>query len=151
SDELPSQDPYVMAVARWRSKVASHPSLASEVLTARKSVRPLSSHRLALRYTSHHSSSRSTSDSSSRLSSSSSSSGSSSDTSSDSLTDSSSVHSSGCDTSGQTYSGPSTRVVSSRLVYPPVMTPRYSEAFSHWRFAPLSTPYLPTTSGSSPD
>ncbi|GKC95170.1 retrotransposon protein, putative, ty1-copia subclass [Tanacetum coccineum] len=30
SDEPPSQDPYVMAVARWRSKVASRPSLASE-------------------------------------------------------------------------------------------------------------------------
>ncbi|GKA58846.1 hypothetical protein Tco_0758159 [Tanacetum coccineum] len=40
-------------------------------------------------------------------------------------------------------------VASSRLVYPPVITPRYSEAFSHWRYAPLSTPYSPTTSESS--
>ncbi|GKB37532.1 hypothetical protein Tco_0882474 [Tanacetum coccineum] len=31
------------------------------------------------------------------------------------------------------------------------MTPRYSEAFSHWRYAPLSTPYPPTTSKSSSD
>ncbi|GKA02001.1 putative reverse transcriptase domain-containing protein [Tanacetum coccineum] len=53
--------------------------------------------------------------------------------------------------SGQTHSGPSTRVASSRLVYPPVITPRYSEAFSHWRYAPLSTPYSPTTSESSLD
>ncbi|GJT28095.1 hypothetical protein Tco_0908370 [Tanacetum coccineum] len=190
SDEPPSQDPYVMAVARWRSKVASHPSLASEypiapitappgirqrsatlirpgeailfgrpyrthpngprrVLTARKSVRPLPSHRLALRYTSHHSSSGSTSDSSSRLSSSSSSSGSSSDASSDSLTDSLSVHSSGFDASDQAHSGSSTRVISPRLVYPLVRAPRRSEAFRHWRAAQLSTFYPPTTSESS--
>ncbi|GKE53168.1 hypothetical protein Tco_1488324, partial [Tanacetum coccineum] len=89
SDGLPSQDPYVVTVTRWRSKVASRPSSSSEfpiapvtaspwirrrrailirpgedipigqlyrthpggpcrALTARKSVRPLSSHRLAL-------------------------------------------------------------------------------------------------------
>ncbi|GKE95703.1 hypothetical protein Tco_1580558, partial [Tanacetum coccineum] len=66
-----------------------------------------------------------------------------------SLSDSSSVHYSGCDSSGQAYSGPSTRVVSPRLVYPPVLTPRHSEEFRHWRSAPLSTPYLPTTSESS--
>ncbi|GKG52058.1 hypothetical protein Tco_0544696, partial [Tanacetum coccineum] len=30
SDGPPSQDPYVMTVARWRSKVASHPSSSSE-------------------------------------------------------------------------------------------------------------------------
>ncbi|GJY47774.1 hypothetical protein Tco_0437730 [Tanacetum coccineum] len=30
SDRLPSQDPYVMVVARWRSKVASRPSSSSE-------------------------------------------------------------------------------------------------------------------------
>ncbi|GKC67039.1 hypothetical protein Tco_1099637, partial [Tanacetum coccineum] len=70
---------------------------------------------------------------------------------SDSLSDTSSVHSSGCDASGQTHSGSSTRVAQSRLVYPPVMTPRYSEAFSRWRSAPLSTPYPPMTSESSPD
>nr|GEX42249.1 MAK10-like protein [Tanacetum cinerariifolium] len=48
-----------------------------------------------------------------------------------------------------TSSGPSTRFASPRLVYPPVMTPRYSEAFRRWRSAPLSTPYAPTTSESS--
>ncbi|GJU65182.1 hypothetical protein Tco_1247017 [Tanacetum coccineum] len=48
---------------------------------------------------------------------------------SDSLSDTSAVHSSGCDASDQTNSLPSTRVASSRLVYPPVMTLRYSEAF----------------------
>ncbi|GKA23657.1 putative reverse transcriptase domain-containing protein [Tanacetum coccineum] len=46
---------------------------------------------------------------------------------------------------------PSTRVASSRLIYPLVMTPRFSKAFSHWRSAPLSTPYPPTTSESSPN
>ncbi|GJT64016.1 hypothetical protein Tco_1015496 [Tanacetum coccineum] len=69
---------------------------------------------------------------------------------SDSLSDTSLIHSSGCDTSGQTHSGSSTRVASPRLVYPPVMTLRYSEAFRHCRSAPLSTPYLPMTSESSP-
>nr|GEV25339.1 hypothetical protein [Tanacetum cinerariifolium] len=51
----------------------------------------------------------------------------------DSSSDTSSVHSSGCDASGQNYLGPSTRVASSRLIYPSVMTPRYSEAFCRWR------------------
>nr|GEV24824.1 hypothetical protein [Tanacetum cinerariifolium] len=49
-----------------------------------------------------------------------------------SLSDSSSVHSLGCDASGQSHSGPSTRVASPRS-------------------APLSTPYPSTTSGSSLD
>ncbi|GJW24611.1 hypothetical protein Tco_0038422 [Tanacetum coccineum] len=127
----------------------THPNGPRRVLTTRKSVRPLPSHRLALRYTSHHSSSGSTSDSSSGLSSSSSSLGSSSDASSDSLTDSLSVHSSGFDASDQAHSGSSTRVVSPRLVYPPVRAPRRSEAFRHWRAAQLSTFYPPTTSESS--
>ncbi|GJY42011.1 hypothetical protein Tco_0429281 [Tanacetum coccineum] len=65
-----------------------------------------------------------------------SSSDSSSDTSSgsplDSLSNTSSVHSLGCNASGQTYSRPSTRVASSRS-------------------APLSTPYPSTTSESSPN
>nr|GEU61299.1 hypothetical protein [Tanacetum cinerariifolium] len=39
---------------------------------------------------------------------------------SDSLSDLSSVHSLGCDASGQSHSGPSTRVASPRLVYPPI-------------------------------
>ncbi|GKC89687.1 hypothetical protein Tco_1150336 [Tanacetum coccineum] len=84
-----------------------------------------------------------------------SSSDSSSDTSlgshSDSLSGTSSVHSLGYDTSGQTHSGHSTRVASSRLVYPLVIMPRYSEAFRRWRSERLSTPYKPTTSESSPD
>ncbi|GJS88431.1 hypothetical protein Tco_0771067 [Tanacetum coccineum] len=69
---------------------------------------------------------------------------------SDSLSDTSLIHSSGCDTSGQTHSGSPTRVASPRLVYPPVMTLRYSEAFRHCRSASLSTPYPPMTSESSP-
>nr|GEW24064.1 hypothetical protein [Tanacetum cinerariifolium] len=79
-------------------------------------------------------------------SSSSSSSDSSSDISSGSSSDSSSVHS-----LGQSHSGPSTRVVSPRLVDPSVRTPRCSDAFMRWRSAPLSTLYPPTTSESSPD
>ncbi|GKA99052.1 hypothetical protein Tco_0826989 [Tanacetum coccineum] len=74
---------------------------------------------------------------------------SSSSSSSDSLSDSLPVHSSGCDTSGHAHSGPSTRVAPPRFVYPPVLTQRHSEAFRHWRSAPLSTPYPPTTSESS--
>ncbi|GJR06049.1 putative reverse transcriptase domain-containing protein [Tanacetum coccineum] len=70
---------------------------------------------------------------------------------SDSLSDSPSVHSSGCDAPSLTHSGLTTRVASPRLVYPPVMTLRYSDAFRHWRSAPLSTPYPPTTSKSSLD
>ncbi|GKC89663.1 reverse transcriptase domain-containing protein, partial [Tanacetum coccineum] len=75
----------------------------------------------------------------------------SSGSSSDSLSDLSSVHSSGCDASGQSHSGPSTRVASPRLVYPSVITPRCSEAFLRWRSAPLSNPYPPMTSESSLD
>ncbi|GKE68902.1 hypothetical protein Tco_1526974, partial [Tanacetum coccineum] len=91
-----------------------------------------------------------TSDSSSSSSSLDSSSNTSSGSPLDSLSYTSPVYSSGCDASCQTHSGPSTRVATSRLVYPPVMTPRYSETFSRWRFASLSTPYPPTTSESSP-
>nr|GEV13854.1 hypothetical protein [Tanacetum cinerariifolium] len=63
-----------------------------------------------------------TSDSSSSGSSSDSSSDISSSSSLDSLSDSSSVHSSGCDASGQYHSGPSTRVASSRLADTSVRT-----------------------------
>ncbi|GKB48781.1 putative reverse transcriptase domain-containing protein [Tanacetum coccineum] len=125
-----------------------------KLLTARKRVGPIRACRLAWRCVSHHSSDRhsspdSTSGSFSSDSSSDSSSNTSSGSSSDSLLDSSLVHSSGCDSHGQTHSGPSTRVASPRLVYPPVLTPRHSEEFRRWRSAPLSTPYLPTTSESS--
>nr|GEY59803.1 putative reverse transcriptase domain-containing protein [Tanacetum cinerariifolium] len=113
-------------------------------------VGPFPARRLTWRRVSYHSLDRHpspdfTSDSSSFGLSSDSSSDISLGSSSDSLLDSSSVHSSGYDASGQTHSGASTRVASSRLVYPPVMTPRYSEAFSPWRSAPLSTPYPLTT------
>ncbi|GJZ84270.1 hypothetical protein Tco_0649609 [Tanacetum coccineum] len=64
---------------------------------------------------------------------------------------SSSVHSSEFDASSQTHLGPSTRVASPRLVYLLVLTPRYSEAFRHWRSTPLSTLYPPMTSESSLD
>ncbi|GKE77815.1 hypothetical protein Tco_1543935, partial [Tanacetum coccineum] len=108
-----------------------------KLLTARKRVGPFHTRRLAWRRVSHrssdhHSSPDFTSDSSSSGSSSDSSLDTSSGSPSDSLSNTSSVHSSGFDASGQTYSGPSTRVASSRS-------------------APLSTPYPPTTSESSLD
>ncbi|GKE59341.1 hypothetical protein Tco_1498526 [Tanacetum coccineum] len=53
--------------------------------------------------------------------------------------------------SSDTSSGPSTRVALPRLVYLPVVTLRYSEAFRRWRSAPLSTPYPPTMLESSLD
>ncbi|GKE59287.1 hypothetical protein Tco_1498472, partial [Tanacetum coccineum] len=134
----------------------THPNGSRKLLTARKRVGPFPAGRLAWRRVSHRSSDRHslpdfTSDSSSSGSSSDSSSDTSSGSPSDSLSDTSSVYSSGFDASGHTHSGPSTRVALSRLVYPLVMTPRYSEAFRCWRSAPLSTPYPPTTSESSPN
>ncbi|GKE15962.1 hypothetical protein Tco_1423539, partial [Tanacetum coccineum] len=115
---------------------------------------PIPARRLAWRRVSHHSSDHHslpdvTLDSSSSSSFLDSSSDTSSGSSSDSLLDSSSVHSSGCDSSGQAHSGPSTRVVSPRLVYLLVLTLRHSEAFRRWRSAPLSTPYPPTILESS--
>ncbi|GJY27232.1 hypothetical protein Tco_0401958 [Tanacetum coccineum] len=112
----------------------THPNGPRKLLTARKRVRPLPARRLAWRRVSHHSSDHHSSPDSS---------------SSSSSSDPSSVHSSGCDSSGQAHSGPSTRDAPPRLIYPPVLTPRYSEAFRRWRAAPLSTPYPPTTSESS--
>ncbi|GJW97837.1 hypothetical protein Tco_0179645 [Tanacetum coccineum] len=110
----------------------THPGGPCRALTARKSVRPLPSHRLALRYTSHHLD-RFTSGSSSGHS------------------------SSGHSISGHSLSGhasPDTTVADSstppRFVYPPLArTPRCSEAYLRWRSAPLSTMYPPTTSESS--
>ncbi|GJX78563.1 putative reverse transcriptase domain-containing protein [Tanacetum coccineum] len=112
----------------------THPNGPHKLLTARKRVGTFPARRLAWRRVSHHlSDHHSSPDFTSDTSSSGSSSGSSLDTSSSSpsysLSESSSIHLSGCDTSGQTHSGPSTRVASPRLVYPLVMTPRYSEAF----------------------
>ncbi|GKF39386.1 hypothetical protein Tco_0119447, partial [Tanacetum coccineum] len=109
----------------------------SRALTARKSVRPLPSHRLALRYTSHHLDCF---------------------TSGSSSGHSSSDHSSsGHSISGHSLSGHTpldTTVADSstppRFVHPPLArTPRCSEAYLRWRSAPLSTRYLPTTSESS--
>ncbi|GKF87345.1 hypothetical protein Tco_0258222, partial [Tanacetum coccineum] len=106
-------------------------------LTARKSVRPSPFHCLALRYTSHHLD---------RFTSGSSSGHSSSDHSS-----------SGHSILGHSLSGhasPDTTVANSstppRFVHAPLArTPRCSEAYLHWRSAPLSTMYPPTTSDSS--
>ncbi|GJU67026.1 hypothetical protein Tco_1253285 [Tanacetum coccineum] len=130
-------------VSRWRDRVASRPSLWSgssphdtlapsskflvaRLLTARKRVGPFHARRLAWRRVSRRSSYRHSSpdftlDSSSSSSSLDSSSDTSSDSPSDSLSDTSLVHSLGCDASGQTHSGKSTRVASYRLVYPLVM------------------------------
>ncbi|GJZ75283.1 hypothetical protein Tco_0639748 [Tanacetum coccineum] len=149
-------------VSRWRDRVASRPSTPSgpsshdtlapssefplapivahlgfvdvQRLLSDLRVRPLPACRLAWRRVSHHSSDHHSSPESS---------------SSSSSSDPSSVHSSACDSSGQAHSGPSTRDVPSRLIYPSGFTPRYSVAFSRWRSAPLSTPYPPTTSESS--
>nr|GEV99115.1 putative reverse transcriptase domain-containing protein [Tanacetum cinerariifolium] len=106
-------------------------------LTMRKLVRPLPSHRLALRYTSHHLdcfTSRSSSGCSS-----------------------SDRSSSGHSISGYSLSGhtsPDTTIADSstplRFVYLPLTrTLRCSEAYLRWRSAPLSTMYPPTTSESS--
>ncbi|GKB38390.1 hypothetical protein Tco_0883332 [Tanacetum coccineum] len=131
----------------------THPNGPHKLLTLRKRVGPFLARRLAWRRVSHRLLDRYslpdfTSDSSSSGSSLDSSPDTSSGSPSDSLSDTSSVHSSRFDASSQTHSGPATRVASSRLVYPPVMTPLYSEAFRHWRSASLSTPYLPMTSKS---
>nr|GEV57414.1 hypothetical protein [Tanacetum cinerariifolium] len=97
-----------------------------KALTARKSVRPLPSHRLALRYSSHHLY---------HFTSGSSSSHSSSDHSS-----------SGHSSLGHSLSGHTPP----RFFHPPLTrTPRCSEAYLRWRSAPLSTMYPPTTSESS--
>ncbi|GKF55466.1 hypothetical protein Tco_0165806, partial [Tanacetum coccineum] len=107
-----------------------------KLLTAKKRVRPFPARRLAWISVSYHSSDcHSSPDFTSDSSSSDSFSDSSSDSSSlgspsDLLSDTSSVHSLGFDASGQTHSGPSTRVASSRST-------------------PLSTPYPPKTSESS--
>ncbi|GKF56681.1 hypothetical protein Tco_0167021, partial [Tanacetum coccineum] len=119
SDGPPSQDPYVMTVACWRSKL----------LTARKRVGPLPAHRLAWRRASPRSSDHHSPSSSS---------------SSDSLP----VLSLGLDAPDRAHSGSSTRDVSPRLGYPPRREPRRSEAFRRWCAAPLSTLYPPTTSDS---
>ncbi|GJT98814.1 putative reverse transcriptase domain-containing protein [Tanacetum coccineum] len=166
-----SPTPHDVMLTRWRSRVASrssspttstleihtapilpapsaidipigrlyrtHPSGPCRALTMRKLVRPLPYHRLALRYTSHHLD-RFTSGSSSGHS---------------SLDHSSSGHSIlGHSLSG--HASPDTTVADSstpqRFVYPPlVRTLPCSEAYLHWRSAPLSTMYPLTTFESS--
>ncbi|GKE79609.1 hypothetical protein Tco_1545729 [Tanacetum coccineum] len=100
---------------------------SSEALTARKSVKPLPSHRLALRYTSHHLD-HFTSESSSSYSSS----------------DHSLSGHTPLDTTDADSSTPH-RFVHRSLA----RTPRCSEAYLRWRSAPLSTVYPPTTYESS--
>ncbi|GJY12872.1 hypothetical protein Tco_0382181, partial [Tanacetum coccineum] len=113
----------------------THPGGPCRALTARKSVRPLSSHRLALRYTSHYldhftlgSSSHSSSDHSS---------------SGHSISDHSLSGYTPPDTTDADTSTPP-RFVDRSLA----RTLRHSETFRCWRFASLSTPYPPTTSES---
>ncbi|GKA14403.1 putative reverse transcriptase domain-containing protein [Tanacetum coccineum] len=115
----------------------TYPGGPCRAFSARKSVRPLPSHRLALRYTLHHLD---------RFTSGSSSGHSSSDHSS-----------SGHSILGHSlfeHASPDTTVADSstppRFVYPPLArTPRCNEAYLRWRSAPFSTMYPPTTSESS--
>nr|GFA07198.1 hypothetical protein [Tanacetum cinerariifolium] len=101
----------------------------------RKSVRPLPSHRLALRYTSHHLDHFTSGSPSSHSSSDHSSSG-----------HSSSGHSLSGHTPPDTTGADSSTPL--RFVHPS-RTPRCSEAYLYWRSASLSTMYPPTTSESS--
>ncbi|GKA21787.1 hypothetical protein Tco_0707749, partial [Tanacetum coccineum] len=102
----------------------THPNGPHRLMTARKRVGPFPARKIAWRCVPHCSSDcHSLQDSSSSHSSSDSSSDTSSGSSSDSLSDASLVHSLGYDTSSEAHSGPSTRVASSRLVYPLVRTP----------------------------
>ncbi|GJT17035.1 putative reverse transcriptase domain-containing protein [Tanacetum coccineum] len=145
-----SPTPHDTMLTRWRSRVASRSSSpttsnpeipttpilptpsaivapSSEALTIRKSIRPLPSHRLALRYTSHHFDGFT--------------SGSSSDHSS--LDHSSSGHSI-LGHSLSRHASPDTTIDDSstppRFVYPPLSrTLRCCKAYLRWGFAPLST------------
>ncbi|GKB59503.1 hypothetical protein Tco_0915689 [Tanacetum coccineum] len=112
SERPPSQDPYEVIVAQWRSR----PNEVLKMLTARKRVEPLPTHRLALRYLADYSSSdHFTSDDSSRDSPSDSSLETSLDSHSDTSSDSPSRHSSlshsildfPCDSPTATSTGPS--------------------------------------------
>ncbi|GKE17638.1 hypothetical protein Tco_1425215, partial [Tanacetum coccineum] len=107
----------------------THPNRPRKLLTTRKRVKPLPARRLAWRRVSHHSSDRHSSPDSS-------SSSAPSDHSLSGLTPP--------DTTDADASTPQ-RFVHRSLA----RTPRHSEDFRHWRSAPLSTPYPPTTSESS--
>ncbi|GJT89058.1 hypothetical protein Tco_1070775 [Tanacetum coccineum] len=121
----------------------TYPGGPFRALTVRKSVGPLPSYRLALRYTSHHldcftlgsSSDHSSSDHSS---------------SDHSIAYHSSSGHSTVDHSLSGHTSPVTTIADSstpsRFVYPPLArTSRGSEAYCHWRSAPVSTMYPPTT------
>ncbi|GJV07318.1 hypothetical protein Tco_1344974 [Tanacetum coccineum] len=109
------------------SAFVTPPGSLGWALTVRKSVRPLPSHRLALRYTSHHLD-HFTSESSSSYSS-----------SNHSLSGHTPPDTTDADTS-----------IPQRFVHRSLArTLRCSEAYLHWRSAPLSTMYPLTTSASS--
>ncbi|GKE28046.1 hypothetical protein Tco_1443430, partial [Tanacetum coccineum] len=115
----------------------THPGGPCRALTARKSVRPLPFHRLALRYTSHHLDHFTSGSSSSHSSSNHSSSG-------HSISGHSLLGHTTPDTTDADSSTPP------RFVHPPLArTPRCSEAYLRWSSAPLSTMYPPMTSESS--
>ncbi|GJX60203.1 hypothetical protein Tco_0291593 [Tanacetum coccineum] len=115
----------------------TYPGGPCRALTARKSVRPLPSHHLALRYTSHHLDRFTFGSSSSHSSSDHSSSG-------HSITGHSLFgHTPPDTTDADSYTPP-------RFVHPSLArTLQCSEAYLCWRSAPLSTMYPPTTSESS--
>ncbi|GJY42575.1 putative reverse transcriptase domain-containing protein, partial [Tanacetum coccineum] len=171
SDGPPSQDPYVMAVARWRSKVASCPSSSSEFPIAHVTAPPRIRRRSAILirpgeailfgrpYRTHLNGPHKLLTArkivgpipACRLAwrhvspRSSDHRPSSSSSSSDSLP----VHSSGLDAPDQAHYGSLIRDVPPRLCYPTRRALRHSEAFRRWCAAPLSTLYPPTTSESS--
>ncbi|GJS58001.1 reverse transcriptase domain-containing protein [Tanacetum coccineum] len=122
---------------------------STRALTMRKSVRPLPSHRLALRYTSHYLDGFTFKSASDHSSLDHSSSGHSTSNHSSSRHSSSDHSSCGHSTSGHSLSRHTPLVTTiadssapSRFVYPPLArTSRYSEAYLRWSSAPLSTMY----------
>ncbi|GKA60094.1 putative reverse transcriptase domain-containing protein, partial [Tanacetum coccineum] len=107
----------------------THPNGPRKLLTAGKRVRPLPARRLTWRRASHHSSDRHSS----------------SDSSSSSAPSDHSLSGTIYTTAPRCDSSTPQRFVHRSLA----RTPRHSEAFRHWRVAPLSTPYPLTTSDSS--
>ncbi|GKB27715.1 putative reverse transcriptase domain-containing protein, partial [Tanacetum coccineum] len=144
---------------RWNSKRGPEftwereDQIKKKALTTRKSVRPLPSHRLALRYTSHYLDGFTSGSSSDHSSLDHSSSGHSTSDHSSSVHSTSDHSSSGHSTSGHSLSRHTPLVTTitdssapSRFVYPPLArTSRYSEAYRRWRSASLSTMYPSTT------
>ncbi|GKB77772.1 hypothetical protein Tco_0944667, partial [Tanacetum coccineum] len=171
SDGTPSQDPYVATVARWRSRVTTHPSSSFEFPIAPVTAPPGTCRRATILirpgeaipfgrpYRTHLNGSRKLLTARNRVGplparrlASWHASPRSSDhhsSSSSSSSDSSPVHSLGLDASDQAHSRSSTRDVSPRLCYPPRRAPRRSKAFLRWYATSLFTLYPPTTSESS--